>query len=164
LPGTLRHAEPRAQFRKLARAAGALLPSELRAELAGYCPWHIADPMAWWVAVLWQLTGETVYVGQQCRDELGLDRPFFRSIEAIERLKLVAAVGERSEARRPKPRGGRRADYEAVRREAELVVAWNRARQSGVYKADFAKANGMKLADFDLLLDRVGKRKKRSDK
>jgi hypothetical protein len=43
-------------------------------------------------------------------------------------------------------------------------VAWNRARQSGVYKADFAKANGMKLADFDLLLDRVGKRKKRSDK
>ena len=63
-----------------------------------------------------------------------------------------------------KPRGRRKADYETVQREAKLAADWERARESRVYKTDFAKQKGMALVQLDALLDRVAKRKARSDK
>lgn len=61
-----------------------------------------------------------------------------------------------------KPRGRRRPDDKTIQHEAEIADRWARARDSGVYKADFAKHEGFgSLKEFDRLLDRVARRKKR---
>ena len=70
---------------------------------------------------------------------------------------------ETAKSPNPKPRGRKR-NREKERREAVLVVDWQRARDNGVYKADFAKQQNLTLKKFDNLLDRVAKRKVRSDK
>lgn len=63
-----------------------------------------------------------------------------------------------------KHRGRPKADYETIQRETKLVATWQRARDSGDYKADFAKDKGMNLKVFNRLLNRVARRKSRSDK
>ncbi len=62
-----------------------------------------------------------------------------------------------------KRRGRKKADYETVQREAKLTADWEQARESGVYKADFAKQKDLKVNDLDALLDRVAKRKRASE-
>ena len=61
-------------------------------------------------------------------------------------------------------RGRKKADYETVQREARLAADWGQARESGVYKTDFAKQNKMTPKKLNALLNRVAKRKTRSDK
>ena len=56
-------------------------------------------------------------------------------------------------------RGRRKANYETQQSEAELVAKWQRAMESGVCRADFAKDHKMSLRDFLRLLERVRKRK-----
>jgi len=64
---------------------------------------------------------------------------------------------------RGKQRGRKKAGYETVEREAKTAEKWNKARDSGIYKADFAKGKKMPLKELDLLLDRVAARNRRSD-
>jgi hypothetical protein len=61
-------------------------------------------------------------------------------------------------------RAGRRADLETIKSDAKVAADWTRARESGVYKPDFARQKGMTTARLDALLDRVAARKRRSDK
>lgn len=63
-----------------------------------------------------------------------------------------------------KLRGRPKADYETIQQEAQLAADWKQARESGVYKPDFAKERGTTEAKLDALLDRVAKRNRRSDK
>ena len=78
-------------------------------------------------------------------------------IDALAALKCERTPGNR--------RGGRKkADYETVQREARLAADWGQARESGVYKPDFAKQNKMTPKKLNALLNRVAKRKTRSDK
>ncbi len=63
-----------------------------------------------------------------------------------------------------KRRGRPKADAMTLQREAEIASQWQQAHESGVYKAVFAKDNGLKTREFDAILNRVRKRKKRSDK
>jgi len=63
-----------------------------------------------------------------------------------------------------KRRGRKMASPETVRNEAELSAKWERARDAGTHKADFARDNHMTLKDLGRLLNRVAARKKRSDK
>ena len=63
-----------------------------------------------------------------------------------------------------KRRGRKNPDQETVRREARLAADWKQAKESDVYKGDFAKGIGMAVKDFDRLLDRVAARNRRSDK
>lgn len=61
-------------------------------------------------------------------------------------------------------RGGRpKADVVDWDREAEIYELWQRARDSGVAKVDFAKQYGMSLKLMGRLLERVAQRKRRSD-
>lgn len=63
----------------------------------------------------------------------------------------------------PKRRGRKKADYETVQKEAELAADWERARDAGIYKPDFAKDKNMTVRQLDALLDRVAKRKRPSE-
>jgi hypothetical protein len=60
--------------------------------------------------------------------------------------------------------GRKKADYETIQDEAETADNWARARDSGEYKAEFVQRIYMDLESFNQLLDRVAKRKLRSDK
>jgi hypothetical protein len=60
-------------------------------------------------------------------------------------------------------RRGRKADYSKAKREEKLAAEWRRARDAGVYKPHFARDHKMTVKDLDALLDRVAKRKERSD-
>jgi hypothetical protein len=80
-----------------------------------------------------------------------------------------ATSGQQSEptnaqgAATPKRRGRKKADYETVQKEAALAADWERARDAGIYKPDFAKDKGMTVKQLDTLLDRVAKRKRDSE-
>jgi hypothetical protein len=63
-----------------------------------------------------------------------------------------------------KPRGRPTADTETIEREAKLVAEWKQASETGIAKLDFTDEKGMKVKEFDKLLDRVRKRETRSDK
>jgi len=67
----------------------------------------------------------------------------------------VASEPTRTKAKRP---GRKKANYETVQHEAKLAAEWARALDNGVYKADFAKEQGMTQKDFARLLSRVRKR------
>lgn len=58
--------------------------------------------------------------------------------------------------------GRKKADYETVKREAELAAEWERAR-ADVFKPEFARAKEMTLKQFDAMLGRVRKRNSRAD-
>ena len=78
----------------------------------------------------------------------------------------MADTPDQSEEKTPIRRkaGSKKADEATCLREAELVAKWQQARDSSVYKADFAKDHNMSLKAFDGLLSRVKKRELRSDK
>jgi hypothetical protein len=61
-------------------------------------------------------------------------------------------------------RGRKKADYDTIQREAKLAADWKRARERGILKSKFARDSGTTVAEFDKFLDRVSKRKSRSDK
>ena len=63
-----------------------------------------------------------------------------------------------------KRRGRRKAGYEKQQEDAALVEKWERAKENGVYKPKFAKDQGLTSQNFQKLLNRVAKRKSRSDK
>jgi hypothetical protein len=63
----------------------------------------------------------------------------------------------------PKRRGPKKADYNTVQREAALAAEWDRARDAGTYKVDFARDKGMKTPDLQKLLNRVYARKNPSE-
>jgi hypothetical protein len=59
-------------------------------------------------------------------------------------------------------RRGRKAAPETEQKDEEqLARDWEKAHETGVSKVDFANDKGKKLVDFDRILDRVAKRKKR---
>lgn len=74
----------------------------------------------------------------------------------------VAPTDARGVAER-KRRGRKKADYETVQKEAALAAEWERARDAGIYKPDFAKDKNMTARQLDALLDRVAKRKRASE-
>jgi hypothetical protein len=87
-----------------------------------------------------------------------------------EEAKLAAEAsglqGESTNAQgaaKRKRRGRKKADYETVQKEAELAADWERARDAGIYKPDFAKDKNMTVRQLDALLDRVAKRKRPSE-
>jgi hypothetical protein len=59
--------------------------------------------------------------------------------------------------------GRKKADFETIQKEAELAAAWKRAREAGVYKADFARDCKITVSRLDALLDRVAKRNRLSE-
>ena len=63
----------------------------------------------------------------------------------------------------PKRLGRPGPDDETVQKEAQLAADWARERDNKVYKPDFAKERNMTQKDLNKLLDRVAKRKLRSD-
>jgi hypothetical protein len=85
------------------------------------------------------------------------------------KAKLAGTSGVQSEptnargAATPKRRGRKKADYETVQKEAALAADWERARDAGIYKPDFAKDKKMNVKQLDALLDRVAKRKRDSE-
>jgi hypothetical protein len=60
-----------------------------------------------------------------------------------------------------KRRGRKKASDESIQRDNRLADEWARAKGNKVYKADFARDNKFTLNDFDRLLNRVARRKKR---
>jgi hypothetical protein len=74
-----------------------------------------------------------------------------------------AAQGD-DEAKTRRRRGRKKADYATTQREAEIAANWKRAHEGGAYKREWVKDNGMTAQALDALLDRVYKRKTRSDK
>jgi hypothetical protein len=85
-----------------------------------------------------------------------------------ERLPKAEPLTDATQAPAPttnglRRRGRRKADYETAQREAQLAADWERAREAGVYKGDFAKERGTTIAKLDALLDRVAKRKRTSE-
>ncbi len=69
----------------------------------------------------------------------------------------------RQQAAKPKRRGRKKANYETEQKEAALVADWQRVRDAGGYKPDFAKDHGMSVKQLDTLLDRVAKRNRHSE-
>jgi len=76
----------------------------------------------------------------------------------------VDSPTETTPATAKKHRGRRKADLETIKREADVAADWERARDSDVYKPVFAKQKGMTTKSLNALLNRVHKRKIRSDK
>lgn len=66
-------------------------------------------------------------------------------------------------AAKPKRRGRKKADYKTELKEAALAADWQRARDAGAYKGDFARERGLTVAEFDKLLTRVRKRNSRAE-
>jgi hypothetical protein len=62
----------------------------------------------------------------------------------------------------PKGRGRKKRDYETIQHEKQISGDWNRARDAGTPKVDFAKEHGMTTKELDKLLGRVRIAKKRS--
>jgi len=86
-------------------------------------------------------------------------------IDAIKALDREIDLNPLKDGSTSKKKPGRKkADYETVQREAQLAADWERARDSGTYKPEFAKQNEMTPENFNALLSRVAKRKTRSDK
>jgi len=78
-------------------------------------------------------------------------------------IKCDSAKPSNSKKHEKKRRGRPPADEETIRREAEIADAWKRARESRVYKPDWAKENGFEsVKEFDNLLGNVRKRRKRA--
>lgn len=73
-----------------------------------------------------------------------------------------------TESKPPTPERGRpgrpKTDETTVERDNKIAADWKQARDSKVYKPDFAKEKGMTAKELDALLDRVRHRKARSDK
>ncbi|GAA4435827.1 hypothetical protein [Bremerella cremea] len=63
----------------------------------------------------------------------------------------------------PKRRGRKKADYATQEKENRIFDAWKRARDSGASKAQFASDQGMPEAELNRLIERVSKRKSRSE-
>lgn len=108
------------------------------------------------LALLEAYLKQTVSMAAIQRNKLKLIRDFNRNLRA-------ANADSRGPQAKPNRHGRKKADYETVQREAELTGEWERARESGVYKGDFAKDKGMTLKDFDRLLDRVRARERASE-
>jgi hypothetical protein len=88
------------------------------------------------------------------RNKLTLIRDYNRNLQSASNSPTPA------KAKRP---GRKKADYKTVQREAELAADWKRAYEAGTYKADFARDNKLTVSKLDALLDRVAKRKARSE-
>jgi len=126
-----------------------------------------------WFDWLWRC-GE-VETGEPEVQSEGMDlSPFSCSADLIARWGLDGSadtvpvwLGElvvRREGRgKGKRRGRKKATYATVKREEKLAADWQQARESGTSKAVFAKDNEMNLKEFEKLLNRVRKRKTRSD-
>jgi len=85
LPRDSRIADVTATFKQLSQEAGAALPAAFRDQLAEYCPWHVAQPAGWWVALLLHLTDECArWPDGRPRNNPGVPRPFLCSVDAIE--------------------------------------------------------------------------------
>lgn len=64
-------------------------------------------------------------------------------------------------ATKPKRPGRKPADCDTRQREREICIAWQSARERGMYKVDFARQNGLTGKKFNELLDRERQRRKR---
>jgi len=133
-------------------------------------------------------------VQKQSRSRMGTPpRREDEESEAIERLrvemldranqqtmnaKLAAETKEEGGGQPKGQRGPKKANDETVKREAKLAAKWNRAREAGTFKTDFARDNQRELkaldakyrrqrktatAMLDALLDRVAGRNRRSE-
>jgi hypothetical protein len=90
-----------------------------------------------------------------------LKREFLDAVERLTEAEQTEPAKAGSAKQVPGTPGRRQADYDTLLREGSFYDSWQQARDTGVYKADFAKENNMKLKDFDKLLNRVAARRKR---
>lgn len=96
------------------------------------------------------------------------DHPTYKRTPRVASAPPPCPATEVSSTRLPNKPGRRRgrpkANYETVAREATLAEDWEQAKQTGTHKVEFARDRGMTQKEFDQLLNRVAKRKSRSDK
>lgn len=95
--------------------------------------------------------------------KLKLIRDFNRNLQSVAATPTTEPRPDTTSAPNPNRRGRRKADYETIEREAQVAADWERAREAGTYKGDFAKERGTTAGKLDALLDRVAKRKSRSE-
>ena len=93
----------------------------------------------------------------------------WRAAEAMDEDTTEKRGGKQStesgkSATKGKRRGRKRPSKETIKDQAKLAADWVRARDSGVYKADFARQKEMTQKQLQALLDRVARRKARSNK
>ncbi len=107
-----------------------------------------------------EILDEYTEIGNQLRDVGN----HLRRVSALIRVKMKQPVVRAAlRTKKSKSRSGPKATYEKIQSEASLVTKWNKARESGVHKPEFAKDNDMTAKDLNRLLDRVAQRKKRSE-
>ena len=93
------------------------------------------------------------------RKDQAVDNLFIKSWAAV-----VEQPAPREKTSEPRPKRGRpKADYKTVLWEAQFADDWTKAKDSGRPKSEFAQQNGMAVKQLDALLDRVAKRKRRSE-
>jgi len=82
--------------------------------------------------------------------------------EALE--DLIKGVDSVKNGKLPRKQPGRKkADYETVKWEDKIAAEWERMKAAGVAKVEFAKEKKYSVSGIKNLLDRVYKRKVRSD-
>ena len=149
------------RFVELGGTAGLHLPGQITHQLKGLSPDLLDDPLSKWLALLIVLNGN--HSGNSV-----IVRPFLNSIEAIDRCGLtedkpfcfesVSAVEDA-----PKKRPGRPGRSDEEKQEEKLIKEeWDRARDYGISKVDFARKKGYSLKDFDRLLNRVYQQNKKA--
>ena len=149
------------RFVELGGTAGVHLPGQITHQLKGLSSDLLDDPLSKWLALLIVLNGN--HSGNSV-----IVRPFLNSIEAIDRCVLtedkpfcfepVSAVEDAS--KKPPGRPGR--SDEEKQEEKLIKEEWDRARDYGISKVEFARKKGYSLKDFDRLLNRVYQRNKKA--
>lgn len=93
---------------------------------------------------------------------------FIASAQAMERMEGKADIKESIPENRDLPKRNRvgrpKTETSTQKWDEKIYNDWQRARETGVYKPDFAKGIKMEVDELDQLLDRVSARKRRSDK
>lgn len=93
-----------------------------------------------------------------------IDRERIRNrIANEERAKPVPHFAKRNDGKKQRKQNGTKRDYDAQVRDKEIFDDWQRARESGVLKADFARDRNLSIDNLKKLINRVAKRKSRSD-
>lgn len=88
--------------------------------------------------------------------------------DVVERAVVTKELGSNGGGtppkKAPKRRGRKRADQSQIQRDEKIAADWQRAKEGGAYKPDFARDHGMSPAALDTILNRHRKRKNRADK
>jgi hypothetical protein len=92
----------------------------------------------------------------------GYLKPMRAAAHAMMEWIQAASTGAR-QPRRKRP-GRKKANRQSQEREAAVVAAWQRAKETGAYMPAWVKDRGIELKDFKKLQGRVRARNRRADK